>query len=117
MVILRRYKIDSDKKRLPCHDCGAYIAVVNRRAKDGDTKMSSGMVGVGRMVGGGTSWPGPLAAERRVYGDALRARTPHRYQLAAGGWRGLRLPTLLLFYFRRRTQDQYHSCASFFAAV
>src|SRR3972149_6521628 len=56
MIILRIYKIDSDKKRLPCHDSGvANIAVVERRAKDGDTKMSSGMVSVGCVVGGGAS--------------------------------------------------------------
>src|SRR3972149_9880627 len=117
MVILKHYKTDSDKKRLPCHDCGVQIAVVNRRAKDGNTKLSSGMVGMGRMVGGGAARPVPLATEHLAYGDALRTRTPHCYQLVAGGRRGFRLPALLLFYFRPGTQGQYYRRPTVVAVV
>src|SRR3989304_10584514 len=107
MIILKHYKSDSEKKRLSGQNCGAQVAVVNRRDKDGDTKMSSGMVGMDRMVGGWAARQVPLAVEHFAYGNALRARTTHRYQLAPCRWRGFRLPALLLFFFPHRTQDQY----------
>jgi hypothetical protein len=66
MVILRHYKTDSDKKRLPCHDCGAHIAVVIRRAKDGDTNMSGGVVGMDGMDAGRFARTVPVAGPAHI---------------------------------------------------
>src|SRR3972149_2084579 len=108
MIILRLYKIGRDKKRLPCHDCGANIAVVDRRAKDGDTKMSSGMVGGGCVVGSGASRTVSLAAADLDFWRSFCPRATDGGQLAEGGRRRGRLSSLLLFYFRPGTQGQYH---------
>src|SRR3989304_4785212 len=99
MIILRLYKIGRDKKRLPCHDCGANIAVVDRRAKDGDTKMSSGMVGMGCVVGSGTSRTVSLAAADLDFWRSVCSGATNGGQLAEGGRRRGRLSSFLLFYF------------------
>src|SRR3989304_5135069 len=110
MVILKHCKTDSDKKRLPCHDCGVLIAVVDRRAKDGEFDMLLAMSGrLGRVepvAGGGTACPQPLATAGPACGHPLRSRATNRDDLAPGRRSQRRLPRTFLLPGGTRMQDQ-----------
>ena len=101
-----RRNIDSDEKWLFGHDGVAESTRIDRRAKDGRVPMSSGMDGVGHVVGGRAAWPVPMAAAGLVRRDALRHRPADRGRLAAGRRSDRRLEELLLFHLRRGTQGR-----------